>query len=176
MEGPAPAPSAAAAAARRTRSPGTYVGTAALLGAGLAVAGTVIELAVGGVDVGSGIVLVVGAPLLAMVASVGLFLSHRAFRLVVIAAAIGGMAVLMVVAALPIVFIQYSTYLLAALLVWLLVILMLVAVATAWRESGLRARTALLMLGVGGVGGLAVTAAVFWLLILIALVIHPVYL
>ena len=77
----------------------------------------------------------------------------------------------MMLAPLPLLFTSYPAYLLPAMLVWLLVILMITALAAAWRESGLPPQMAALMLAVGGVACLIGT--VFF--IVVALAIHPVY-
>ena len=156
---------------RRSRSLLTYVGAAALIATGIAVSWAVIGVVNRGVDVPGGIVLVVGAPILAVVASIGLFLPDGLFRLVVIAMAITGMGVVSLIAPVALFFISYPAYLLAGVLVWTLVILMIAALAVAWRESRLSPAMALLMLTVGALAALVFAAYA----IVVGLAIHPVY-
>jgi hypothetical protein len=172
MLDPVPAP-ATGVAAKRTRSFSSYVEAALLLAVGLGVAGVIIELLRAGVDVRSGIVLVGGAPLLAVVGAIGLLLAHQMLRLAVIAAALGGMVVMLVVAPLELAFIYDRTYLFASVLESLLPALLIAAFAAAWHESGLQTMWTLLMLAAGGVSGLMVTGFLFWLFLVVALLIHP---
>jgi len=156
---------------RRRRSLLTYVGSGALIAAGIAVSAAVVSLTEGGVEVAGGIVLVVGAPILAVVASIGLFLSDGPFRLVVIAMSLTGLGVASLIAPVALFFLSAPAYLLAGVLVWLLITLMIAALAVAWRESRLSPAMALLMLAVGALSALVFAAYA----IVAGLAIHPVY-
>ena len=172
MLGPVPA-APTGTAARRTRSVASYVEAGLLVVVGLAAAWSVLSLLVAGVDVAGGVVLIAAAPLLAITAAVGLLLPHRMARLGVIAAAIGGMVVMIVVTQVPLSFVNDRVYLLAGVLVWVLVIFLIASFVSAWHESELPMSWAVLMLTAGGAAGLVSVGFLYWLFLAVWLLTHP---
>jgi hypothetical protein len=123
---------------------------------------------------GDEVLLEVPTAPLAVFAAASMLVRQQVVRLVLVAGAIGALAAAGVyVTPVSIGFMYNSAYVLPAALGWMILILMVAGFVAAWRESGIAPKWALLAAVGGGIAGIFAAGCIFYMVLVIALIIHP---
>jgi hypothetical protein len=111
---------------------------------------------------------------LALFAAASMLVRHQMVRLLLVAGAVGAMSAAgFYLAPVSIGFIYNSTYVVSAALGWMTFIMMVAGYVVAWSESGFALKTAILAAVGGGVAGIFAAGFIFYILLVITLILHP---